>query len=332
MITFTETYDFLVSIIGTVPYGILTIDLEGEVTMCNELIVNHLQIDKTTTRLLERNLLDYITDIPSLTAEINKGLSKGRQPFDLMELEINHRYFNIRGRRILNGMIITTEDITQAKTLELTNLQAMLEGQESERQRLAKEIHDGIGPLISTIKLHLDGIKSDFKEQAPKATKKIVAMEELIQEVSTDIRGVSHALMPSALIDFGLVAALQNLCLKANDSGQVTIEFHHSGLEERLPQPIALGLFRIAQELLNNAFKYAKATLINVQLIKHKDSIMLTVEDDGVGFEPKQLQVLIDKGIGLQNILTRVKTLSGIFNIDTQLGKGVMSTIEIPFE
>jgi len=134
-------------------------------------------------------------------------------------------------------------------------------------------------------------------------------MEDLVQTVATDLRGISHALMPSAIVDFGLVTALQNLCMKANASEKVAVDFYHSGIKERLDSNMELGLYRITQELLK-----------------------LTVEDDGVGFEPKKLQELVDKGIGLQNIQTRVETLGGTVDIETQLGQGVMTTVEVPLQ
>lgn len=330
MDNFTETYDFLVAIIGSVPFGIIAVDLDGEVTMCNELALNHLNIEKTVNQFIEKELLGYISTIPELHDILVKCLDKGRKPFNLSALSFNDKYFNIKGRRTLNGMIISTQDITKSKEMEMANLSAMLEGQENERQRLAKELHDGIGPLMSTIKLNLDGIKIQLNDQSSKAVAKIAAMEDLVQTVSTDLRSISHALMPSALIDFGLVMALENLCMKANEIGDTKVVFYDSGIKERLHPNIELGLFRITQELLNNAFKYAQASTINVQLFMHKDLIMLTVEDDGVGFAPEKLKELVDKGIGLQNIQTRVQSLGGAANIETQLGQGVMTTIEIP--
>lgn len=329
MDNFTETYDFLVAIIGSVPFGIIALDLDGEVTMCNELALTHLNIEKRVNNFIEKELLNYISAIPELPEILVKCLDKGRKPFNISTLSPNNKYLNIKGRPVLNGMIISTEDITKAKEMELANLTSMLAGQESERQRLAKELHDGIGPLMSTIKLNLDSIKTELSK-LPKVAKKIAVMEELVQTAATDLRSISHALMPSALIDFGLVTALQNLCMKANEIGKTGVEFYHSGVKERLQPNMALGLFRITQELLNNAFKYAQAKSIHVQLIQHKDSIMLTVEDDGVGFAPEKLKELVDKGIGLQNIQTRTQTLGGTVNIETQLGQGVMTTIEIP--
>ncbi len=327
---FTETHEFLVSIIGNVPYGIIAVDMEGYIIMCNEKALAHLNIEKTVNEALETYFTDYLAELPSFRNILENRLISGRKAFDLNAIPFHENYLTIKSRRILNGMIITIEDVTYSKELENFNLNAMLKGQESERRRLAKEIHDGIGPLMSTIKLHLDTVQSELEDVPPKVLKKINSMGELIHEVADDIRNISHALMPSALIDLGLVAALDNLCQKANDSGKIQVNFYHSGMENRIEQNMALGIFRITQELLNNAFKYAQANIINIQLIKHPESIMLMVEDDGIGFDKNRLKDQIGNGIGLRNIQTRAKTLGGHFNLDTQVGKGVLATVEIP--
>ncbi len=330
MNTYTETYDFLVSIIGNSPYGILAIDLEGTVIMCNELALSNLVIDQKVADVLEVDILDLVQGIPTLYQELSICIQKGRRPFDLNDIQFEQQHLNIKGRRILNGMIITTEDITKTKELEQASLNAMFEGQENERQRIAKEIHDGIGPLLSTIKLNLDAVKREVGTTSERTNKKINAMGELVHTVATDLRSISHALMPGALRDFGLSTALQNLANKANDSEQVEVNFYQSGMEQRLDQNVELGLFRIAQELINNAFKYAEAQSINIQLIRHSDHILLMVEDDGVGFQKEEWARRSDKGIGLPNIYTRTKSLNGNFTIDSSPGHGVSAAVEIP--
>jgi signal transduction histidine kinase len=205
-----------------------------------------------------------------------------------------------------------------------------LEGQENERRRLAKDIHDGIGPLMSTIKMNIESCKKDMGDASEKTLKKMENVEELIQEVANDIRGISHALVPSALNDFGLISTLENLILKANHSETINIKFFNSGMNQRLDPLMELGLYRIIQELLNNALKYSKAKNITIQIIKHPKDITLTVEDDGVGFNKENMPELINSGIGLRNIETRTIAMGGVFSIDTSPGNGVMSTIEVP--
>ena len=327
---YTETPEFLVAILEALPFGIVAIDMNGYITMCNEQVLIELNIKKKIAGVVEKHFSNYLENVPILKEMLENRLAKGGKPFDLTAIPFYEKRLTIRGRTILNGMIITIENVTHAKEQERSNLNAMLEGQETERRRLSREIHDGIGPVMSTIKLHLDAVKSELKEVPEKTLKKINSMSELIHGIADDIRSISHALMPGALVDLGLVAALDNLCQKANESEKVQVNFYHSGMEKRLDIKLALGLFRIAQELLNNAFKYAQASTINVQLIKHPESIMLMVEDDGIGFDKTQIKDLINNGIGLRNIQTRSRALNGHFNIDTQEGRGVLATIEIP--
>ena len=180
--------------------------------------------------------------------------------------------------------------------------------------------------------LHLDAVRSELSDLPEKALKKIEIMAELIHEVANDIRSISHALMPGALLDLGLVATLENLCQKANESEKVQVNFYSSGISEQLSKKLTLGIYRITQELLNNAFKYARARTINVQLIRHPNSILLTVEDDGVGFEKSDLSRLVNNGIGLRNIQSRSRALGGRFNIDSKKGRGVFATVEIPLK
>jgi len=326
---YTELHEFLVSILGSVPYGIIAMDMEGKVIACNSHALNSLGIAQKNTEVIETALIDYLEDLPTIKELIVACLTQDRKPFDIVGMLINNKSLTFKGRRILQGMLFTIEDITQQEEQKRTNLLAMIQGQETERRRLAREIHDGVGPTLSTLKLHLEGIKEGSNGQADK---KLDKMEQLLQSVSSDLRSISHALMPRALLDFGLVPALQNLCNRITESGQLDIEFFHSGSQQRLSEEIELNLFRISQELLNNAIKYAKASTITVQLIQHPFSIILSVEDDGVGFDPQQLPTLLNKGIGLQNIETRAETLAGSLYIETQLGRGVLTTVELPIK
>ena len=136
--------------------------------------------------------------------------------------------------------------------------------------------------------------------------------------------------MPSVLTDLGLVAALENMCRKADMAGEIEVKFFHTGFHDRLDTSLELGIFRIAQELLNNAFKHANAQQITLQLVKHPHSIMLTLEDDGEGFDYDLEYDLMHHGIGLRNVETRTAALGGQFHLEAQLGQGVLATIEIP--
>lgn len=326
-----ETQEFLNAILMGLPYGIVVVDLTGEILLCNQRALRRLSIDREVSEVIKTSIFVYLEKIPVVKDILEKCLiRKELNTFNFVALPFHGRYLTINGRFISRDMVITVRDVTETKENELNNLNTMLEGQEMERKRLSREIHDGIGPLMSTIKLHLDAIRSELHDVSDKVLKKIDVMDELIREVAHELRNVSHDLMPSSLEDLGLVAALDNLCQKANQSEKVQVEFYHVGMKERLNPKMALGIFRIAQELLNNAFKYARASTISVQLIRYPDSVLLMVEDDGIGFDKADLEKLIHNGIGIQNIQTRTRALGGHFHVDARKNKGVLVTIELP--
>jgi signal transduction histidine kinase len=330
----TETYDLLVSIIGNAPYGTIAIDLNGNINLCNKLALVQLNIPHRIREVTEKPLIDYTTNIPKLHKRLLQCLEKERKAFNLNNVVIDDKILNIKGRLIANGMIITTSDITEAKATERRIMNAVLEGQENERRRLAKEIHDGIGPLMSTLKLNIESVKKDLDDASEKTMMKMESMEELVHHVAEDIRNISHSLMPSALKDFGLISALENLVLKVNQLGAVEVKLFHVKMEERLDEVLELGLYRIAQELLNNALKYAQAKNITIHLVNYMKApryISLTVEDDGIGFEEENIEEHMDTGIGLSNVKVRAEAMNGSLSIDTSPGNGVVAIVEVPW-
>jgi PAS domain S-box-containing protein len=325
-----ETNKMLLSIIESSPYGIIGLQGDGTVSMCNNLILEQLGIPFKAKSIIGKELISYTRDISKLHDKLVQCFQKGRKLFNINNITISDKVLNIKGRPIHNGMMITTSDITELKETERMVLNAMFLAQENERRRLASEIHDGIGPLISTIKMNIESVKRDMNDAPEKVLKKIQSVTDLVQDVANDIRGISHALVPNALKDFGLITTLENLILKVNTSETINIQLFYSGMDTRLKPLMELGFYRITQELLNNALKYSKAKNITIQIIRHPDNITLTVEDDGIGFEKEKLATLVDSGIGLRNIKTRAIAMRGTFSIDTSLGNGVMSTIEVP--
>jgi len=304
----TEEYEFLLAVIANVPYGVIAVDKGGNITMINETALQNLNINETAKNCLEANILDLVTDIPELPKVLADCFKNDRKVFELKEILFKEKYLNIHGKPTSNGMLISNNDVTETKKAQIEATLSLLKGQEMERRRLSQEIHDGIGPLLSTIRLNLDAVTNDLIDAPEKTLQKVQIMNELIQNVATDIRDISHALMPSTLMDFGLVEGVNSLCQKANKSELINIDFLQTGLTERLNQNLEWNLYRIIQELLNNALKYASAKQIDIQLIKRKNKIVLTVEDNGVGFDETKIDDLIQNGIGFRNINTRVSS------------------------
>lgn len=233
-------------------------------------------------------------------------------------------YFFFRQRQtLLQNRLVTIE---QQKKLELA--QAIMDGEEQERMRLAKELHDGIGGLMSMIKLQFSNITKS--NQALKKDNEYLEAMNLLNSTTQDIRRISHALMPSALERLGLVEAVAQFCTQAAQSSKLDIDFQHYGLEERLPAKTELLIYRIVQELLNNILKYAEAREILVQISKNNQLLAVSIEDDGKGFD---VSILKNKeGIGLRSMQQRVELLGGKMDIDSAEGNGTAINIELPIQ
>lgn len=324
------TTELAQQILKELPYGCVYLDQEGIIQYFNQKVLKILGIPTNEWAIEKMHISDILLGFPSLSSTIDHFLQSGKASIDLKAIPLDDQFINLKGRVVSKGILITIEDITKEKEKEIDNLQAILDAQERERRRIAKEIHDGVGPIMSTIKLHLDALKADISPKQEHLLQKIGIMDELTNQVADDIRSISHALMPSALIDLGLVEALGNLCHRATESKKIDVHFFHSGIDKSLDIHLSLGLYRIAQELINNALKHAKAETINVQLIKHTDSILLMVEDDGQGFDKKEWRQLLQNGNGLRNIQTRTRAMGGLWTMDTHKGRGMISSIEIP--
>jgi signal transduction histidine kinase len=196
---------------------------------------------------------------------------------------------------------------------------------ETERSRLAKDLHDGLGGMLSGIKLTLGSVSGNIvlpAENAAIFTKVIHQLDNTIAEM----RRVAHSMMPEALLRFGLSEAIQDFCDGINESNLVKMKFTHIGLNDTLEKSTEVILYRIVQELSNNAIKHAAAENIFIQVNKHEQGLTLTVEDDGTGFNITEIK----KGDGLQNIQSRVDYLKGKMEIHTKTGEGSSFTIEIP--
>jgi two-component system, NarL family, sensor kinase len=232
-------------------------------------------------------------------------------------------FLNYRNRQKLD--IQKIKELEQEK--QLTAVTSIMQGQEAERSRMARDLHDGLGGMLSGIKLNLSAMKGNQILQETDVNIFNRSIDQLDSAIK-EMRRVAHNMMPEALLKFGLTEAVQDFCDGINQAGRVKITFNHIG--EAIPndQSLKVILYRIIQELSNNALKYANANNILIQLSKHESCISLTVEDDGQGFNTKNLEAT--KGTGLGNVISRVNYLKGTFSIDSEIGKGTSCFVEIP--
>jgi len=325
--------EFLVAIMDSLPMGIIALDNKGSIRTINRRASEVLGITQDIDRTWGTHICSYIEKDSQLYESLSESLQAGDLGICLESISYNHHYINITGRRIMEGYLLIVHPLSEPGKMEAQSIRSMIKGQETERRRLSKEIHDGLAPLLSTIKINLEAINMEIEKypQNPALEKKLNSIHELINTLAEDMRQISHSLMPKVLEDFGLAPALESLCNRLNTNEKVEINYYNAGFEERLEKSVELNLYRIAQELVHNALKHSRANQINIQLIRHSETLMLMVEDNGLGFDRKQVN-LSTNGIGLKNIETRTKMLGGTFYIDTSQGKGVTATLEVPLK
>ena len=224
------------------------------------------------------------------------------------------------------GVIATLFDITERKEMEQKMLKNTIQTEERERSRIARELHDGIGPLLSTIKLfmhtYIDSNSQEYKERVK--TDLFSSIDEAINQVSV----ISNNLSPQMLKEFGLKKAMEKFTKKIMRASALDISFN-CDLNHRLTYEIEITLYRITTELINNTLKYAEATEIEIAIHKEQDRIHLSYTDNGKGFE-KEDKDKIEAGMGLFNIQNRIKSLQGHIKFKNNPHNGVRFDIMLP--
>jgi signal transduction histidine kinase len=207
---------------------------------------------------------------------------------------------------------------------EIRNLNAMVKGEERERARLGRELHDGIVGQLAAAKMNFTAIQNKYHEPELKADFRI-ALHHL-DETALELRKTAHNLMPEILIQQGLVIALESFCEKTSAFTGIQISFHHEEYVPRLDIDFELSVYRMVQELVQNIIKHANATKALVQIDYHEPLLIVTVEDDGIGIDKNEPS--FTNGMGLNNISTRIKALQGNFEITGRKGEGTSVYIE----
>lgn len=212
---------------------------------------------------------------------------------------------------------------TVLKEQELISIDAMIEGQEKERQRIANDLHDDLGGLMATVKLYFNELKEkQTSELFDKTTK-------LLDESYQKIRSISHTKNSGVIANQGLLQAVQNMADKITISNKIVIHVKNHGLENRLENSLELTIFRIIQELITNVLKHANASEVTIHLTNHEEALNILVEDNGIGFNPSQITTK-NNGMGISNIDKRVEHLNGTMTIESQIYKGTSIIIDIP--
>jgi signal transduction histidine kinase len=209
-------------------------------------------------------------------------------------------------------------------------LKASLQAQEAERRRLAADLHDDVGTMLSATRMSLAQANRHAGDN-PAVEAMVRQTRDLLEETVNNVRRITKELLPSTLDDLGLLAALDEFHSRLRLTfPAVTIVLHTDDYDERLAPPIELALYRVAQELVHNSLRHANATRIEVLLLRQTNRVLLTVSDNGVGFCLEVARQPGHKGLGLKNIESRLNVIGGRAIFDVAPGKGANVIVDVP--
>jgi PAS domain S-box-containing protein len=296
----------------------------------------------------------------SLHAELGDGWAQGVHPDDLegclktfvssfdrrepfeMEYRLRrhdgeYRWIFDRGAPRFNadgsfaGYIGSCIDVTDRKLAEesLSDMSSkLIETQEQERTWIARELHDDVSQRITLVLVNLERLQKDFSPLAPPITQRLTEIQENLSTLGSDVQALSHHLHSSKLEYLGMVAAAASFCKELSDENGADVEFHSENVPKQLPQEIALCLFRVLQESLQNALKHSGSKHFEVSLMGAPNKIELTVRDSGVGFDPEG--AIREHGLGLVSMKERLKLVHGKLAVDSRLGRGTAIRATVP--
>ncbi len=322
------------SLINQVPDEIILHDLDG----------NMLEVNPTTSQmlgyseeeLLKLNVGELLPDFFNATENKKywKDLTAGnpsvtfysfqrRKDQSTFPVDISLSLIELSNQKYYLAVI---HDISKLQETERKILNAVIETEENERKRFAKDLHDTIGPLLSSINLSIAAlVKADDK----KKLEIIDVSKEAIHEAFHSIKEISNNLSPHILNDFGLGKAIKNFTGKLSVSESVTINFESNILDKRLESNVEVVLYRVVTELINNTIRHAKADTIDISIQEKGRFIDLVYADNGLGFDPESLKTPGQTGMGFSNILSRLKSINGTHEINSEPGKGMQARIVV---
>jgi PAS domain S-box-containing protein len=250
-------------------------------------------------------------------------------PISLSTSEIK----NSEGRTI--GLIGVARDITERKRAEeeLRRLPLrIIEAQEAERLRVARELHDSVNQLIASAKMRLRKVEDGVVSLNPAAREILARCGQLLVQALEENRRIAHNLRPSDLDEFGLAAASRNFCKELQSRTKLEVKYNIARIDQRLAPALELNLFRIMQEAVNNIEKHAHAREVRLRIAFHGDSIVLKIQDDGRGFDSKRGKAGKGKwrGIGLTNMRERAEFLGGTCTVESAPKRGTTITVRVP--
>ena len=235
---------------------------------------------------------------------------------------------------LIVGVILIRELFYSLKRAEIDRLRtekrvlnAIINAEENEKKRFAKDLHDGLGPLLSTVKMSISSLNERITDSSGKVI--LNNTNHLVNEAINTIKDISNNLSPHILSNFGLASAISAFTTKINQTKAIEIDFKSNMENLRLENDKEVVLYRAVCELINNAIRHSGASRIEIELNRHEKIVTLQFYDNGRGFDTSTLNRDEATGMGLSNIETRVKTVEGVFIIESNPGKGTSALIKV---
>ncbi len=239
--------------------------------------------------------------------------------WNLISRSKKNRKLSVQRDQLQEQKIIQLE-----KEKEIMSMASMIEGQEAERARIAKDLHDGLGGLLSSVKVRMTTIMDEIHQI--ESFNIYQRTTEMVDEACDEVRRISHNLIPGALRLQGLKTAVRHLAEELESTHDLTVSSELYGFDEPIDETRSTFIYRIIQESTNNIVKYAKASKVLIQMFESEDEYQIVIEDDGQGFS----KIQDSDGLGLKSIRSRVNYLKGTLDLDTRVGIGTTLTINIP--
>lgn len=278
-------------------------------------------------KIRELNELNAIFALKEERATYQRNISLGIGISVGIILIIVAIYFRMKYQK---NRIIAAQRIRQLEDeKKILAAQSVIMGQEEERKRIARELHDGIGVLLSTAKIQFSAIHSYDTDALDALTVDMVSKaEKMLDKAGSEVRRISHDMMPGVLMKFGLKEAIEDLFDEIRELSKMDIELTLNCTDERLPENMEITLYRVMQELLNNTIRHAQASRIECSLNRADHLLKIAYSDNGIGFD--EINLPHNKSLGLYGIRSRIDFLDGKVTITSEKGKGTSFMISVP--
>lgn len=235
--------------------------------------------------------------------------------------------FSFEERNLIDTLGELLGNMLNVKGAEQKIIATIMNTEDRERKRISKEVHDSLGQTLSAIALNMDKVNQEISVLSEKQQDRFTNLTNLINQAVVESRNIAHNLMPSTLNDFGYSLAVENMIDSLKGATDTQFKFYTNYKSGRLDQQTELGLYRITQEAVNNSIKHAKAKSVTIQLMCYPDIIILTIEDDGIGFDLTNSKEL--NRFGLNSMENRARSLNAEFSLDSEPDKGTVITLQI---